>query len=278
MTELTMPETSQPASASYQVPNLRRGLQILELLLDYPAGLQQSEIAARLNCSKTSVYRITMTLVEMGYLVRNERTKRLSLSRKLVGMGSRALAEQDLMAVSVDVMNKLRDAVKETVMIGAIVEYELVILGQVLGSLPFKFSADLGTRLPLHTAAPSKAILAFLPEDERDQLLSAISFTRFNKNTITSIKDLNRELEQVRERGYGIDTGEQMTGIHCVAAPIFNRYGYPIASIWFTGPTDRIGLAAIPKTAAQVMQHAEQISSRLGHSGQFSEYANGIDQ
>lgn len=249
----------------YSVPNLERGLKILELLLEFPQGLQQSEIAARLHCAKSSVYRITLTLMEYGYLTRDEETKTIRLSRKLLAMGSRTLMEEDLMATSVDVLRSLRDQIKETVLIGTLIETELVVLGQVLGSHPFKFSVDLGARLPLHSAAPGKAILAFLPLDERKTILGRITFTPFNDQTIRDLPRYIQELDEVILKGYAVDRGEQLTGIHCVAAPIFNRHGYPVASIWTTGPTDRIRQEDIPPTGALVMGHAEMISRRLGY-------------
>lgn len=255
---------TEPASR-YKVPNLERGLKIMELLLDYPDGLQQSEIASLLHCAKTSVYRIAMTLLEYGYLVRDEETKSLRLSRKLVAMGSRTLAEEDLMSLSVDVLKKLRDQLKETVLIGTIVETELVVLGQVLGSHPFKFSVDLGARLPLHVAAPGKAILAWTPPSEREVILKKISFVRFNERTIGDVQTYIHELNEVAEQGYALDRGEQLAGIHCVAAPVFNRYGYPIASIWTTGPMERMRQEDLPNVAAQVTEHARIISGRLGY-------------
>lgn len=255
---------SHPASR-YKVPNLERGIQILELLLDHPKGLQQSEIASLIHCSKTSVYRITMTFLDHGYLVRDEETKALSLSRKLVAMGSRVVAEEDLLTLSLDVLKSLRDRVLETVLIGTHVETEFVVLGQVLGSHPFKFSVDLGTRLPLHTAAPGKAILAFMPDEERDRLLRNLTFTRFTDRTITDLPSFLRELEQVRTVGYALDQGEQLSGINCVAAPVFNRQGHPVASIWTTGPADRLREADLAQAGALVGGHANTISTRLGY-------------
>lgn len=259
------PARRAAAATRYQVPNLERGIRILELLLDHPDGLQQSYIAAALACSKTSVYRITMTFLDHGYIVRDEDTKALRLSRKLVAMGSRVVAEEDLLTTALDVLKRLRDQVRETVLIGTNVETELVVLGQVLGSHPFKFSVDLGTRLPLHTAAPGKAILAFVPEEERSRVVGRLSFTRFTERTITNAVRFMRELATVRETGYALDRGEQLTGIHCVAAPVFDRQGYPIASIWMTGPTDRIGEGDLARIGAEVRVHADQISRRLGY-------------
>ncbi len=248
----------------YKVPNLERGIQILELLLDHPSGLQQSEIASSLHCSKTSVYRIAMTFLDHGYLVRDEETKALRLSRKLVAMGSRVLAEEDLLTTALDVLKALRDRIRETVLIGTHVETEFVVLGQVLGSHPFKFSVDLGTRLPLHTAAPGKAILAYVPSEERKSLLGRLTFARFTERTITEADTFERELDMVHELGYALDRGEQLTGIHCVAAPVFNRQGYPIAAIWTTGPTDRIREVDLAGIGAQVRSEADRISHRLG--------------
>jgi DNA-binding IclR family transcriptional regulator len=238
---------------------------MMELLLEHPEGLPQSEIAARLGCAKTSVYRISMTLVRYGYLVRDEDTKIIRLSRKLVAMGSRTLAEEDLVALSVEVMKSLRDQVRETVLIGTIVETELVVLGQVLGTHHFKFSVDLGTRLPLHAAAPGKAILAWLPTKERDEIICAMPFVKFNDQTIRTPQEYLAELKTVLQDGYAVDRGEQLSGIHCVAAPVFNRHGYPIASLWITGPTDRIRRSDFGPVGAKVLEHARAISGRLGY-------------
>lgn len=249
----------------YKVPNLERGLKILELLLDHPDGMQQSEIASSLGCAKTSVYRISLTLAEYGYVVRDEETKAIRLSRKLAAMGSRVLAEEDLLGIAREAMGTLRDEVQETVLIGALVETDLVVLGQVLGSHPFKFSVDLGTRLPLHASAPGKAILAWLPAAERERRLRGISFVRFNERTISDVQTYTRELQQARAVGYAVDQGEQLSGIHCVAAPILDRHGYPAASIWTTGPTDRLKRSEFSAVGLLVMECAQGISARLGY-------------
>ncbi|MEI7731045.1 MAG: IclR family transcriptional regulator [Verrucomicrobiota bacterium] len=252
------------AASRYKVPNLERGLMIMEYLMDFPQGLQQSEIAAQLRYSKTSVYRVTMTLLEYGYLVRDEETKALRLSRKLIAMGNRALGDDDLVVTSLDILKQLRDQVKETVLLGIIVDHELVVLSQLLGTHPFKFSVDLGCRLPIHTAAPGKAILAYLPEPERRAILGKMSFIRFNERTLASVEVFERELESVLKTGFALDQQEQLTGIHCVAAPIFNRHGYPIAAVWTTGPTDRIRAEDFPRVGALIKAHTAMISERLG--------------
>jgi DNA-binding IclR family transcriptional regulator len=134
----------------------------------------------------------------------------------------------------------------------------------VLGTHPFKFSVDLGTRLPLHTAAPAKAMLAFLPEEERRRMLQQISYEKFNERTLTSVQALEAELMQVARQGYAVDRQEQLTGIHCVAAPVFNRHGYPVAALWTTGPADRLREEDFAPVAVLVTEQARRVSRRLG--------------
>jgi DNA-binding IclR family transcriptional regulator len=255
----------RPKKSRYSVPNLERALQILELLVERPEGLSQSELASRLRCSKTSVFRITATLLDRGYLERKGDERALTVSGKLLAMGSRALREKDLVGNSIDVMRDLRDSVKETVLVGTLACGEFIVLEQVLGSHPFKFSVDAGSRLPLHTAAPAKALIAHLPEKEREALIARIEFTRFNPGTITTAAQYRQELNAVRERGYATDRGEQLSGIHCVAAPVLDRHGYAIAAVWTTGPADRLREADLDAAGALVASHVKIISARMGY-------------
>lgn len=253
------------SGSKYKVPNLERGLFVLELLINYPDGLSQSDIAKNLGCSKSSIYRITMTLLEHGYLVRDPDTKLFKVSRKMLAIGCKGLADVNLLDNSLDVMRKLRDEIKETVLIGTLIESEGVVLEQILGTHPFKFSVDIGARLPLHCAAPGKAMLAFLPDSECKQIIKNIDFVKFNSNTIVDPKEFKKELVEVKKCGYALDRGEQLTGIHCISAPILGRFGYPVAAIWTTGPTDRILKSSFKDLGKLVKEHAMVISKRLGY-------------
>ena len=249
----------------YKVPNLERALMIMEHLIDCPEGLTMTELTEDLGLSKNSVFRISMTLLEYGYLVRDEQ-KRLSLSKKLLLMGSQSMGEQGFLENSIDIMRLCRDEVRESVFIGTLIENEGVVLEQVLGLYPFKFSIDSGHRLPLHCSAPCKAIMAFLPDNERKQRLHRYRFKRYNENTITSRAAFDKELAQIKIDGYSLDRAEQVHGTHCIGAPVFNQYGYPVAAIWTTGPSDRLPFSRFRKLGECMRTHADMISRRLGYN------------
>lgn len=251
-------------NSRYKVPNLERALVIMEYLLDCPGGQTITEITDKLGLSKNSVFRITMTLLGHGYIVRDEQ-KRFSLSKKLLLMGCRSISENSFIEQALDVMRLCRDEIKESIFIGTLIENEGVVIEQVLGSHPFKFSIDSGHRMPLHSSAPCKAMLAYLPESEQNRLLKGYRFKRFNENTILTRKDFDLELQQVKIQGYALDSAEQVHGAHCIGAPIFNQYGYPIAAIWSTGPSDRLPTSQIPVAGKIIRGYADLISRRMGH-------------
>ena len=107
-------------------------------------------------------------------------------------------------------------------------------------SVCFTTQRELGARCPCYSCAPGKVLVAFLPSDERDETVSRIEFKRFTATIITSKRQFRQELDEICERGFAVDRGEGLAGVHCVAAPIFDRHASPVAAITITGPSHRI--------------------------------------
>ncbi len=252
------------APSKYSVPNLERALEIMEYLAGHPDGLGNSQIADALGFPRNSVFRITATLCERGYLRREESNKTYTLTPKLLAVGHTALNDANLIERSLDVMRELRDAVGETVLIGSLAGHQGVVLDQVAGRGPVKVLVEVGHLFPLHTSAPGKAMLAQLPEAECERILERMKLARFTANTITSKAAFRKELARVRRTGYAADLGEEMEGLHCVGAPILDFRGHPIAAIWTTGPKPRLPKSGIAGVGKVVIAHAQRISARYG--------------
>lgn len=248
---------------NYDVPSLRIGFQILDSLSRHPRGRLLSEIASDLSCPVSSAFRIVMALEELGLVSRDPGSKQIRMTQKLLLIGQRAITETNLVEHALDVMRELRDAVKDTVLIGVREGAEVVVLDQAIGSRMFCFVSKLGFRVPAHCSAPGKAMLAFLPEKEREALISSANFVRFNERTITSPEALRRELAGVVEKGYAFDDAEQFEGVYCVGAPVFDRSGYPVSSVWVTGLMMDLDRSRIPELGQTVRAHAGRISERM---------------
>ena len=256
---------SENESSRYHVPNLERALVMLEFLAKKPYGVSMTEIVDALGFPKNSVFRIATTLVNHGYLSRDNETKKFALTKKLLSIGETAVCEEHIIEASLDIMRRLRNELDETVLLGTLLESEGVVLEQAPGGHPFKFMVDLGTRFKIHCSAPGKAILAYLPEDECEAVLNKISFTRFNERTIVTKPALREELKTVRDKGYAPDFAEEFESVHCIGAPILDKQGYPVASIWITGPSTRIPEKRFDEIGGMVREYADFISERLGY-------------
>ncbi len=250
--------------AKYDVPSLKTGFGILEHLSHFPRGRLLTEIAEELRCPVSSAYRIAMALENMGLVARDAETKQIRLTNKLLMTGQRAITETNLLENSLDIMREMRDGVVDTVLLGVRDGTEIVVLDQVTGTRMFCFVAKLGYRIGVYCSAPGKAILATLPKKERDEAISAIRFVRHNERTLTSRAALRRELDNVAEQGYAFDNAEQFEGVYCVAAPVFDRGGYPVAAVWTTGLMMDLDRKSLPGIGAVVRSYADRISARLG--------------
>ncbi|MDR1200240.1 MAG: IclR family transcriptional regulator [Tannerellaceae bacterium] len=263
--ENTLPNLEK-IEENYKVPNLEKGIAVLEYLSLHPLGETLQEIKTTLDISQTTAYRILNTLVRLDYLLYNEDSKRYRLSRKLLTLGFRSLNEHNLLETVLPRLRDLRDIVKETVCFGVLGSKKGIFIEQAQGHHTFRFVLSPGKPFELHCSAPGKAIMAYLPNTVRERYLSYMEFPRFNARTITCKEAYLEELEKVRYYGYALDNEEELSGVICVGAPVFNYTGYPCGAIWISGPKDRLTKDVIKLSAKQIMEITIMVSAELGYS------------
>ena len=238
---------------NYKVPNLEKGIAVLEYLSLHPQGETLQDIKSKLDISQTTAYRILNTLVRLDYLNYNEDTKRYKLSR-------------NLLETVLPRLRDLRDRVGETACFGVLGNEKGIFIEQAQGHHTFRFVLSPGKPFELHCSAPGKAIMAYLPNTVRDRYLSYMTFARYNSRTITTREAYLEELERVRKVGYAMDNEEELNGVICVGAPIFNYTGYPCGAIWISGPKDRLTKEIFRSTVDNIKEVVQSISAELGYS------------
>lgn len=249
----------------YQTPGVERCLRIMELLAEHPQGLTLAELVEEMGVPKNGVFRVAMTMLDAAYLNRNEGTKRFTLSKKILLLGYSTISNQNIVEISRDVMHSLREVTRETVCIGTRIDTEGVVIDQLIGLHPFKFSLDIGFKFPLYVGSPGKAMFAYLPEEEFERVLAHLELSRMTANTITDEDELREEMARIRECGYSLDLEEGLLNCHCIGAPVLDHNGYPVAALWTTGPKERMPESFLKKMAPVVIEHADRISKRLGY-------------
>jgi len=254
---------SESVDSGLFTPSVDRALRILELLGSHPGGLTLTELSAHLDFPKNAVFRITNTLRARGFLGRDGRTLRFTLTDKLVRVSQPRLEKRGLIELSMDAMRELRDESRETVQIGRRIGDEGVILEAVEALHPLRISVDAGLRFPLYNNAPGKVLLAFSPERDRRATIERLSLEPCTPRTITDRAELARECERIRQLGYGTDFAEADEGIHCVASPIIDGGGALVATIWVSAPSRRMPRASFPDVGRLVMKAALKITEKV---------------
>ena len=256
---LEVPEaaTNGLEASESQAPALQRGLTILEFLATRDEGATLSELSAALGLSPASIFRLTGVLEESGYVRKEDASRRFSLTRKLLLLAQPKHEGRSLVECCMPPMRDILRLTGETVQLCCLSENESVMVEQLASTHPFKYIVDLGSRPPLHCCAPGKALLAWLPIAEQAKVMNAIKLEKHTARSITTRRALMEECRRVRAAGYAVDGGEHFEGIHCVAAPVLDRHGYPVAAITIAGPSSRIQAERFPEFGAIMMRAAQ---------------------
>ena len=86
----------------YHIPNLKRGLEVFEVLAKNTDGISLSEISRITGYSKNSIFRIICTLEDCGYVVKNKDQRKIRMSRKLAALGYAAFGESNIVERGMD--------------------------------------------------------------------------------------------------------------------------------------------------------------------------------
>ncbi|HKD39859.1 MAG TPA: IclR family transcriptional regulator [Myxococcaceae bacterium] len=250
-------------SKSAPVGVVGKVLRILEALDGSPAGLQLREIALQTGINKSTAYRFLAHLEKEDYLFRDNGGAYI-VAPKLARLGSGISYHATLRKVSNPVLTSIAQSTKETVNLGVLDGNEILYLDVMESTHSFRMVSKPGMRRPLSCTALGKAILAFLPDEQREEILPTLTFERLTQYTISNLPRLRRELARIAQQGYALDDQETNLGAVCVAAPILDESGKVAAAISVSGPVTRIGRERCQAFAVTVRKGARQISGSMG--------------
>ncbi len=240
------------------------GLDVLDALARHPDGLGVTALAREVSADKGNVHRLLRVLEERGYVEQDESTKIYRVSTKMISLAGQVLRGVDLVDVAGPIMRELAAATGEAVHLarrtrggGVYVAQERQPGGRVT------VETEIGAQPIIYATATGKALYCTATAEELAEVLPG-AFTAHTMRTHAGVTDLTADLEQVCRRGYAIDDEELNLDVRCVAAPIFNLHGVPLASIGISGPASRVTLATIGDLGRTVSIAAFRITQQVG--------------
>jgi DNA-binding IclR family transcriptional regulator len=245
------------------VPALERGLAILEVLGHSRAGLSLSQLTRHLSLPKSSVHCLLRTLQVTGYLYKDNLSGKYRISLRICDLARQALNGMSLREQARPFLKSLADQTGLTVHLAVLEQGSCVLIEKVTPPGAVRTATWVGKQLGLHCTAIGKALIAHLPEHDVAGLIAEHGLIRYNDNTIRSVRQLSRELELVRQRGYALDDEEEEIGVRCIGAPIFNGNAEVVASLSVVGSTSQIGDDTLRGLTGMVAGAARRIGDHI---------------
>ena len=245
---------------------VERALSIFELIAESQYGLSNSDLSRRLQIPKSSASYILRVLEKRHYLQRDERGK-YRLGLKLVSLTRDALTHLDIREIAKPILEQFLQKSRLAEAHLAVLDNGRAVYVEKVESQSFvKMDIWVGHRLPIHTTAIGKALVAFLPENETLQILSLHGMEKKTRKSINNPQKYLRELEKVRQYGFAIDDEENAEGVRCVASPIFDANGKVTAALGTSTIIMQLNETQLPKVVEMIKDAAAKVSQRLGYS------------
>lgn len=183
-------------------------------------------------------------------------------------LAAAAEEEAPLEEVAQPVMDQLQITTNETVNLCCLVGGQSVIVARKYSDHSVKLTSKLGQISGLHAGANPKAMLAFMPAEEQEKILSMFPvLQKYTEKTVKSVEALRMELLEIRQRGYSISDEDFEEGARGVGAAIFDRNGKVVGGISAGGPINRVGHEKLEHLGGLVADAARRISRLLGYMG-----------
>jgi IclR family KDG regulon transcriptional repressor len=139
-----------------------------------------------------------------------------------------------------------------------------VYIDKVEGKMAVIRYSRIGRRIPLHSTAVGKILLAYQNRDDIPQLLKGYQYTQQTHNTILNEEELLVELEKIQEQGYAVDDEENEQGVRCIAVPILNHQNKAVASISISTLISRVSYRELNEYIALMKKAGQVLSLQLG--------------
>ena len=254
-----MSASDDKARNSGQVRSLTRALRLLRHLADNPDGMTLTELSEAASLPPSTVHRLLTTLEAERFVKPDSGASIWRIGVSAFTVGAAFARSRDKLHVTRPYLRRLMELSGETANLYVASGGEAICIGQIESRHAMRAITGVGGRVALYSSAAGKVLTAFLHQTARDAIVDALRFERFTERTLPDAAALQQTLEKAREIGYAVDDEEYALGLRCVAAPIFDEHGHPVAAVSVSGPSARIStqrLASLGRMVAQAAQEA----------------------
>ncbi|QCR18102.1 IclR family transcriptional regulator [Agrococcus sp. SGAir0287] len=251
-----MPDASDASQPT--VRSVERALDILEVLERSTAPLRLVDLAKGTGLHAATVLRLAGVLQRRG-LVEHEAGE-FRLGAAALGAAHRYLQSDPLVLRARPHLQELSTTTGLTSSLYRRLSAERILVARVDGVDPVRYQLPLGRRLPLHVGA-GRAILAFLPDEEREALLEVQDDFTTADGAAVSRADLRASVDAARERGFHVSVGERAVGVVTISVPVLDAERRVLGALSALGPDESHSPASLERWAPELRRAAAAIAA-----------------
>jgi DNA-binding IclR family transcriptional regulator len=251
-------------SSTTPVKAAKNSMKIVEALRELD-GAGVSEVSQHVSMPTSTVHDHLQTLTQEEYLIKEN--NQYYIGTRFLQLGDYSRSRRKLFTIARPEVDKLAQKAGGHANL-MIEEHNIgVFLYTAKGQDAVRLDTHAGMRVPLHTTALGKAIMAYLSRNEVEKIIDRRGLPKVTEKTITTREGLFDELETIREQGFATDDEERVEGMRCVAVPITNEEERAIAAVSISGLKRRMkGEKFTDEVPEQVLQSANAIEVNLTYS------------
>ncbi|NYT59113.1 IclR family transcriptional regulator [Alcaligenaceae bacterium] len=240
---------------------------LLEVIARKNQYFSLQSLVDELGLPKPTLHRMLQQLEGAGMIQRDGDGRQYSTGQRLRRMAENLLLNDTVHGARHAVLRQLVEEVGESCNITTCSGNEVLYLDRVETLAPLRFYLHPGSRVPVHCSASGKLFLAQMTSSQRRRLLAQATLAQYTDKTLTTIDQVEAEIERVRRDGYAFDDEEFLPGLFCVAVLVPSAEGKSNMAVAMQAPIMRMtaekSLQCLPALhrAAAVLADIEKANS-----------------
>jgi len=244
-----------------KAPAISRAAAVLRLLgkSDTPLGVQT--IARQLGLVPSTCLHVLRALVAEEFVSFDTDTKRYSLEAGVLTLARHWLRRNRFNDLAQPALDRIGQTYEVTTLGVQIVGLEhMFVVATSQSGHNLQVSAQIGSRFPALISATGRCIAAFGGHSESD-LEARFKLLRWDEPP--TFQEWLTQVRKTRVQGFAVDTGQYISGVTVVAAPVWKtraKLSHALVAIGIGNGLRRTGL---PELQTALLQAAQTISNQL---------------
>lgn len=251
--------TSKPS-----VSSMEKLMRVLDCFTYQQPEISAAEIGRMLDLPPATLYRHLQAMEEAGFIQRSPVTHLYSLGLHLVELAGVALSRYEVRRLGQVNLDTLSSTLGMNANMSVLYECDSFHLSYSICESVGSSYTILGRRSPATQTAMGRMLLSYLPEKEWKALVRTHGLRPLTPCSFQTLEQLENDLVLCRSQGYAIDRQAVSMSCCCLAAPIFNRTGMPVASISVSTSPEKFA-THFEQVRTQVCAQAMDLSFKLGY-------------